>query len=249
MMLNSLVVLSQYHLFKELKMAIDQAEYISELLEESPFNSDPRAEGAGQIRASKRAVKNSFPNVAGEVEADHVRMNEVFSYHIGIGMIMMWSPTGGDIPTGWKVCDGTTYTIPGFGVPYVTPDLSNKFIKGSGAQAPGGTGGDNTLGDLEDILTLAPHRLTENELPAHKHDSSWGEKVGSGTPPFGNTGRSPSHGSGDTDGDNVGWWTSTVGGNQPHTHGLTSSAGTIDNQPEYYVLTYIVYVGPTATAF
>jgi len=51
------------------------------------------------------------------------------------GVIVMWSGTLATIPTGWKLCDGTSGT----------PDLRDKFIYGTSAGVnPGGTGGSTT---------------------------------------------------------------------------------------------------------
>jgi len=44
------------------------------------------------------------------------------------GMILMWSGTIATIPTGWGLCDGTTYA----GSPsIVSPDLTDKFVIGA----------------------------------------------------------------------------------------------------------------------
>lgn len=54
---------------------------------------------------------------------------------IPAGLIALWSGLLADIPTGWVLCDGTNGT----------PDLRDKFIKGSAAGIdPGVTGGSNT---------------------------------------------------------------------------------------------------------
>ena len=52
-----------------------------------------------------------------------------------IGGIIMWAGALADIPAGWNLCDGTNGT----------PDLRQKFIKGTAAGVdPGGTGGSAT---------------------------------------------------------------------------------------------------------
>ncbi len=81
------------------------------------------------------------------------------------GLIVMWSGTIADIPSGWRLCDGTNGT----------PDLRDKFIVGAGsAYAVAATGGE------------AMHRLTEDEMPTHSHTYSkakgdQGHAGGSGT--------------------------------------------------------------------
>ncbi len=50
------------------------------------------------------------------------------------GIIVMWSGTLANIPSGWHICDGTEGT----------PDLRDKFVKGAASgQNPGATGGDS----------------------------------------------------------------------------------------------------------
>ena len=51
------------------------------------------------------------------------------------GLIVMWSGTLANIPSGWNLCDGTLGT----------PDLRDRFIKGpAAAEEPGATGGAST---------------------------------------------------------------------------------------------------------
>jgi hypothetical protein len=62
------------------------------------------------------------------------------------GMIMMW--TGVTAPTGWAICDGTNGT----------PDLREKFIRGSSLLVPiGSTGGATSV------------TLTTGNLASHSH--------------------------------------------------------------------------------
>ena len=67
------------------------------------------------------------------------------------GVIMMWSGTTGNIPTGFVLCDGTNST----------PDLTDKFIKST---TTAGTTGGGTTTD--------PTTLTTSEIPSHNHSSS-----------------------------------------------------------------------------
>ena len=64
------------------------------------------------------------------------------------GAIIMWSGVVGDIPPGWKLCDGN----------FNTPDLRNRFIVGAGGNYhPRNVGG-------ADYVTLS-----ESQMPAHQH--------------------------------------------------------------------------------
>jgi hypothetical protein len=145
------------------------------------------------------------------------------------GVIVMWF--GSTVPAGWKLCNGTNGT----------PDLRDRFIVGAGASY--GTG---SIGGFTDtVLPSHTHSLTGTATgPAgeHQHDSGWGEYWGG---PFGNTSRYPSTGSGRTDGDNVGWLTSSAGGHSHNINGTIGYAGVSSagrNLPPYYALAYIMKI-------
>jgi len=57
------------------------------------------------------------------------------------------------------------------------------------------------------------HTLTTAEMPAHQHDSAWGEQ---GTGEFGNAPNTSARGSASTDYDNNSYYTSSVGGGAAH---------------------------------
>ena len=58
-------------------MAIEVANYIAQLDEANPPAGDPFNEGDDQIRLTKKAVRQSFPNVAGVVSATDVQLSYV----------------------------------------------------------------------------------------------------------------------------------------------------------------------------
>lgn len=64
------------------------------------------------------------------------------------GMIMLWSGSANNIPSGWALCNGENGT----------PDLRDRFVVGAGSTyVVGDTGGE------------ASHVLTKDEMPSHSH--------------------------------------------------------------------------------
>lgn len=75
-----------------------------------------------------------------------------------IGVITVWYGPTASIPTGWEICDGTTYSRSDGGGNITTPNLSNYFIRGASPTLnPGSTGGANTV------------TLAVGNLPSHNH--------------------------------------------------------------------------------
>jgi len=77
---------------------------------------------------------------------------------------------------GWAICDGTMPAAQGISsanITTATPNLENKFLRGSDDEASGATGGEDT------------HVLTIAELAAHTHTIYAGTGGGSASPTFG----------------------------------------------------------------
>lgn len=140
------------------------------------------------------------------------------------GVIVMWSGTIANIPTGWRLCDGTNNT----------PDLRNRFIVGAhsgagigtiGTSGPGfnaGTGALNANYTPGDTGGLTAHQLTIAELASHTHtvgsrDSTAGDGSAAGNQEF-------------------------VGGTlgTPVTTSSRGSDNYHENRPPYYALAYIM---------
>lgn len=140
---------------------------------------------------------------------------------IPIGGIIAWS--GSSIPDGWAICDGNQGT----------PNLSGKFILGSG--------GDYALGDSGGQSEVT---LGENNLPAHSHelkDYYYPEQASALGSIGGNWGYDSlsiprNSGSGDTDWDNQGiaWY--------KHNTDNTGKGVPVPIMPPYAVLIYIMRI-------
>ena len=77
-------------------MALDNAQYIDELSITDPTATDPVSEGDDQIRAVKRAVKQSFPSVDIASNAIHTSATEP-SVSVTEGLVWIDSSGGAGI--------------------------------------------------------------------------------------------------------------------------------------------------------
>jgi microcystin-dependent protein len=144
--------------------------FISDLNPLNPAEGDLAKDGDNHIRFIKAALKQTFPNITGDVTATHNQLN----YMVGVtspvqtqlsslqsqisatqsmpsGGIIMWSGSIASIPAGWFLCNGLNGT----------PNLQDRFVVGAGsAYAVGDTGGAATVA------------LTLEQTPAHTHTFS-----------------------------------------------------------------------------
>lgn len=133
---------------------------------------------------------------------------------IPVGGIIMWSGT--NVPSGWALCNGQTNS----GI--VTPNLSGRFVLGSGSGAGltsrtiGQKGGEEK------------HALTVGEMPSHSHTTTFAHN---GYP----------DGSGDRT-DNYYIMDSSRGSTRSYSTSSAGSGAAHENMPPFYVLAYIMRV-------
>lgn len=135
------------------------------------------------------------------------------------GVIVLWSGTTGNIPSGWYLCDGTNGT----------PNLTDRFVVGAGGSyGVGNTGGANSV------------TLTTSQIPSHTHTFSGTTNSAaafSGANMLGN---------GSSIGQGAGNLNHAYRGDGTHSHtfsGTTASTGggsSHENRPPYYALAYIM---------
>jgi len=160
-------------------MGLEAVEFISDLVPNWPLPTDKRREGDDHLRAIKKTLKATFPNLNGAVTATPAQLNnlpanipaivtELKKHLVPKGSIQMWSGADASVPVGWALCNGQV--ISGFGT---TPDLRNRFIKASGAGNPAGTtGGDDAVATSTGgahAHTAQGHALTVQQMPLHSH--------------------------------------------------------------------------------
>ena len=149
-----------------------------------------------------------------------------------VGVITLWS--GGVVPVGWHLCDGTAGT----------PDLRNKFVVGAGVTYPSGSSGGAATHDHSGAT--AGHALTAAELPTHRHamfaNVTNDVEVPGGSSAAVRTSNSPGEEeykitNGGATAATLGL-TGAVGGDDPHAHAIGPSG----HLPPYYALAYIMKV-------
>lgn len=150
-----------------------------------------------------------------------------------IGAIIMWFGSLGSLPTGWQQCDGSNGT----------PNMIGAFPRGAGVGGPsiGASGGASTAsgstsagGAHTPTGDVAPHALSVDEMPSHRHRllaSSGGGISASGTITDGHglladysVGHSVGAYQNAPSGHASNPWMEATGGDGAHDHGLTMDA-------------------------
>jgi len=209
---------------------------------------------SGSLKVNTIADASSATNYNFLVQQNNSVVKQVNAAPIPQGGIIMWSGAVQSLPSGWNLCNGSTYNS------VVTPDLRNKFIVASNnttgtptttisgsAVSTGGNTNHDHFGSTQ------AHTLTQAQIPSHTHqykDSYYIEYNNPGTGQNGaiggvdNVGPTKYKGSGDSDTDNkyVYWRAGTTlsqGNGLSHDHDITTSY----HVPSFYALAYIMYTG------
>jgi len=209
---------------------------------------------SGSLTVNTIVDASSATNYNFLVQQNNSVVKQVNAAPIPQGGIIMWSGAVQSLPSGWNLCNGSTYNS------VVTPDLRNKFIVASNnttgtptttisgsAVSTGGNTNHDHFGSTQ------AHTLTQAQIPSHTHqykDSYYIEYNNPGTGQNGaiggvdNVGPTKYKGSGDSDTDNkyVYWRAGTTlsqGNGLSHDHDITTSY----HVPSFYALAYIMYTG------
>lgn len=219
-------------------MALENAQYINTLNASNPLSTDTVSQADDHLRLIKNVLKNTFPNLSAPVTATADQINIPFPS----GGIIMWSGSIGAIPSGWKLCDGTSGT----------PNLVDRFIVGAGSSyTVGAIGGANSVTLTESQIPVHTHTVTATSSaagahnhtlsdPGHSHTIAAVQETGGGVFNGGAYGSTVTRSTSSvTTGISIG----AVG---DHTHTITATAGNAgsggshENRPPYYALAYIM---------
>jgi len=129
---------------------------------------------------------------ASELTNTNIINTQTFSAENFIGIIVAWSGSIESIPSGWALCDGSTYKD-SKNIEFFTPDLRSRFILGASRVSTSpimvrlDNSGDSDVVRISsndasnNVIFLTPktigtkggeekHTLTYEEFPSHKHD-------------------------------------------------------------------------------
>jgi len=240
-------------------MSLETASFISQLNSANPPGGDPVANAADHLRLIKSVLQSQFPNFGTSQVTPTAQ--QLSNNLVPVGGILMWSGSIDTIPSGWGLCNGSTYAkLDGSG-DLTAPDLTDKFILGAGgAYSPGSTGGSFTASST---LAIGNTSLTIDQLPnlpvtisdtghshgvsdpGHNHADNVGGQVGvnfgSGTYTCGWSAgsRDSGNGTGISINSNTTGITASISGPAGNAHGH-SLTGTITAIPPYYALAFII---------
>ena len=225
-------------------MPLESASFISQLNPSYPAATDPLEQGDDHLRLIKSVLQAAFPTLNAAITSTPAQLNALFVMPVGV--ITMYG--AGSAPTGWGLCNGTTYARADGSGTIVSPDLRDRFVVGAGtlSGASGTTGGASsaapTISTVASVavtgttdaagavaaptVAISATALTVDQLPAHTHtlqlgDSDTNAGIAANGSSFGSAlATSSSVGTGATHTHTA---TVTGGGAGTHTHAFSGS--------------------------
>lgn len=226
---------------------------IDDLLDGTTAISPKLAEGSWSVGVTTVTTTGAELNhVSGATSNLQNQINDIVAGSGGVaaGMILMWSGSIANIPSGWVLCDGNNGT----------PNLQDRFIVGAGSSYNVGSTGGSANATLPAHTHTFSDSATTNSAGSHSHsitDTGHNHAVLGPNGPFndgGQIGTGGDYGGGTPDDTSELYVTDvsqtfiSINSAGSHSHsvsvsGTTSSAGssaTGANLPPYYALAYIM---------
>ena len=215
-------------------MSVESATYLNTLNTANPPSGDPVGQAADHLRLIKSTLKNTFPNIVGPVTLTDAQINQG---GVPTGAVILWSGALTAVPTGYGLCNGSTYARSDGSGNIIAPDLRDRFIVGAGntyavsatggsasASVTSGAGGGHMHTATTDSQGSHNHggatdstTLTVDQIPSHNHSFSGTQTSEDNNFTAGNNWlREGSGGFGFTQ------TMSYTGGNQGHVHGISA---------------------------
>ncbi|MBB3693017.1 phage tail protein [Sphingomonas sp. BK580] len=152
-------------------MALETAQFVHQLNPSYPAGSDRLKQGDDHIRLLKAALQATFPNIKGQVDVSHDFLNALKSQLIPVGTITLFS--GAAAPSGWGICDGTSYAKADGSGTLVSPDLRGRVAIGVSADnALLSLAGQNERTVTSEVAGAHTHTASAAEAGAHTHTVS-----------------------------------------------------------------------------
>jgi microcystin-dependent protein len=169
-------------------MSLESASYIHQLDPANPAASDRLQQGDDHIRMVKAALKATFPNITGPVNATQAALNGLAAGQVPFGVITLFYGTVA--PSGWAICNGQMVPKTDGSGTVITPDMRGRVPIGAWPgqyeyQTPYGSlprtittsaagshshlGSTDTQGGHSHGGATGSTSLTEAQLPAHRH--------------------------------------------------------------------------------
>ena len=178
-------------------------------------------------------VSQPYKGANAHLKATYYQLLNYGNTAVMVGMIMMWSGTAANIPTGWALCDGNNGT----------PDLRDRFIAAAGnTYNPGDNGNPDTHSHS---ISIPKKSFTTSRHNGHTHafPDAWGNRSDSARKVVGaKTFKSIDRGDSNVDSDSA-----KSGGAHTHTGSIdafsvnSNSIGGA-NRPKWYALCFIMKI-------
>ena len=153
-------------------MALEAATYINGLVSSNPPAGDPVTQADDHLRLIKATILATFPNLTGAVSVVQEKLNNSSP----TGLISLWYGSTASVPTGWGLCDGSTYAKMDASGNIVAPDLRDRFVVGAGSTYAVAATGGATSGTSSATSAGVPAGTLDAQ-GAHTHTAATGSTV------------------------------------------------------------------------